>query len=223
MGVNSSAWEWKDTKVWPPKKNLMENLEINFSIRFQGVPHQVSGMQLMSQCGSGAPRCRCAKLPIGSMVLCLVGPISTNLVMLECFSTIHSEGSLVWTQSLIWRNKDYATWIHTPHAIVKFWRTSYSITSHTQYSHIIHISHSSLCSRSCHALTDVTQFVDLFLRGLINSKNWVHSDWRTGHAIYDFHLLSSLLYHWRFLLMLVFKSFRFPVISSCFMPFHSVM
>ena len=101
----------------------------------------------------------------------------------------------------------------------------YSITSHTKYSHIIHISHSSLC-RSCHALTDVTQFVDLLLRGLINSKNRLHSDDRTRDLRFTtfiyFLVCYTMLYHWRFLL-LVFKSFRFPVISSCFMPFHSVM
>lgn len=67
---------------------------------------------------------------------------------------------------------------------------SYSITSHTKYSHMIHISHSSLCSRSCHALTDVTQFVDLLLRGSTRKTGYIQ---RTGHAIYDFHLLSSLL------------------------------
>lgn len=49
----------------PEEKSDVHWKSISLSV-FRGVPH-VSGMQLMSQCGSGAPRCRCAKLPIGSL------------------------------------------------------------------------------------------------------------------------------------------------------------
>ena len=160
------------------------------------------------------------------VVLCLVGLISTNLVMFECFSTIHSEGSLVWTQSLIWRNKDYATWIHTPHAIVKFWRTSYSMLLHNQshkvLTHHPHISQFIVpllsCSDWCHS---VCWPPPAGLDQLEKQATFRQQDTRFTTFIY-FLVCYTMLYHWRFLL-LVFKSFRFPVISSCFMPFHSVM